>query len=91
MAMWTDKKEFIFKAVEEMYTDVASRPGAVFHFPTGRLSSRVADCRSRTSRSACQSRTSHVPIHACGPSVWSGPLWKRTTCRCYGRLVSTSK
>jgi SAM-dependent methyltransferase len=37
MAMWSDKKEFIFKAVEEMYTDVASRPGAVFHFPTGRL------------------------------------------------------
>ena len=37
MAMWSDKKEFIFRAVEEMYTDVASRPGAVFHFPTGRL------------------------------------------------------
>ena len=37
MAMWSGKKEFVFKAVEEMYTDVASRPGAVFHFPTGRL------------------------------------------------------
>jgi SAM-dependent methyltransferase len=37
MALWSDKKEFIFKAVEEMYTDVASRPGTVFHFPTGRL------------------------------------------------------
>ena len=37
MALWSDKKDFIFKAVEEMYTDVASRPGAVFHFPTGRL------------------------------------------------------
>ena len=37
MATWSDKKEFILKAVEEMYTDVASRPGAVFHFPTGRL------------------------------------------------------
>ena len=37
MARWSDKKEFIFKAVEEMYTDVACRPGAVFHFPTGRL------------------------------------------------------
>jgi ubiquinone/menaquinone biosynthesis C-methylase UbiE len=36
MALWSDKKEFIFKAVEEMYTDVASRPGTVFHFPTGR-------------------------------------------------------
>jgi SAM-dependent methyltransferase len=39
MAMWSGNKEFIFKAVEEMYTDVASRPGAVFHFPTGRLAS----------------------------------------------------
>ncbi len=37
MALWSNKKEFIFKAVEEMYTNVASRPGAVFHFPTGRL------------------------------------------------------
>jgi SAM-dependent methyltransferase len=37
MARWSDKKEFIFKAVEEMYTDVACRPGALFHFPTGRL------------------------------------------------------
>jgi arsenite methyltransferase len=37
VAMWSDKKAFIFKAVDEMYTDVASRPGAVFHFPTGRL------------------------------------------------------
>jgi SAM-dependent methyltransferase len=37
LALWSDKKEFIFKAVEDMYTDVASRPGAVFHFPTGRL------------------------------------------------------
>jgi SAM-dependent methyltransferase len=36
MALWSDKKEFIFKAVEEMYTDVASRPDMAFHFPTGR-------------------------------------------------------
>ncbi len=36
MARWSDNKEFIFKAVEEMYTDVASRPDTVFHFPTGR-------------------------------------------------------
>jgi len=35
--MWSDKKELILKAVEELYTDVAARPGAVFHFPTGRL------------------------------------------------------
>jgi len=37
MAMWSSNRDFIFKAVEEMYTDVASRPTAVFHFPTGRL------------------------------------------------------
>jgi len=37
MAMWSAKREFILKAVEEMYTDVALRPGARFHFPTGRL------------------------------------------------------
>ena len=36
MALWSDKKEFIFKAVDEMYTDVASHPDTVFHFPTGR-------------------------------------------------------
>jgi arsenite methyltransferase len=37
MARWSENKAFIFKAVEEMYTDVASHPGTVFHFPTGRL------------------------------------------------------
>ncbi len=36
MALWSHKKEFIFKAVDEMYTDVASPPDTVFHFPTGR-------------------------------------------------------
>src|SRR5512134_2755391 len=36
MALWSDKREFIFKAVDEMYTDVASHPDTVFHFPTGR-------------------------------------------------------
>jgi ubiquinone/menaquinone biosynthesis C-methylase UbiE len=36
VALWSEKKEFIFKAVEEMYTDVASHPDTVFHFPTGR-------------------------------------------------------
>jgi ubiquinone/menaquinone biosynthesis C-methylase UbiE len=30
-------REFIFKAVEQMYTDVATQPGRIFHFPTGRL------------------------------------------------------
>jgi arsenite methyltransferase len=37
VVIWSDKKDLIFKAVEEMYTDVASRPGTAFHFPTGRL------------------------------------------------------
>lgn len=37
VAIVSNKKEFIFKAVAEMYTDVASHPGKVFHFPTGRL------------------------------------------------------
>jgi arsenite methyltransferase len=37
MAMWSQNKEFIFRAVEEMYSEVASRPSAAFHFPTGRL------------------------------------------------------
>ncbi len=31
-----DKKDSIFKAVSEMYTDVASCPSRQFHFPTGR-------------------------------------------------------
>ena len=37
VAVFSDKKEFIFKAVVDMYTDVATHPGKVFHFPTGRL------------------------------------------------------
>lgn len=37
VAIVSNKKEVIFKAVAEMYTDVASNPGKVFHFPTGRL------------------------------------------------------
>jgi len=28
MALWSNNREFIFKAVEELYIDVASRPGA---------------------------------------------------------------
>jgi ubiquinone/menaquinone biosynthesis C-methylase UbiE len=31
-----EKKDSIFKAVSEMYTDVASHPTRQFHFPTGR-------------------------------------------------------
>lgn len=37
VAMVSDKREFIFKAVREMYSDVAEHPGKQFHFPTGRL------------------------------------------------------
>jgi SAM-dependent methyltransferase len=37
VAIFSDKKEFIFKAVCEMYADVALHPGKTFHFPTGRL------------------------------------------------------
>ncbi len=35
-ALTDTKKETIFKAVSEMYTDVASNPQKIFHFPTGR-------------------------------------------------------
>lgn len=37
VAIVSNKKEFIFRAVSDMYTDVARNPGKVFHFPTGRL------------------------------------------------------
>jgi arsenite methyltransferase len=37
VAVFSDKKEFIFKAVADMYTEVAAHPEKTFHFPTGRL------------------------------------------------------
>lgn len=37
VAIASDKREFIFKAVADMYTDVATHPEKAFHFPTGRL------------------------------------------------------
>jgi ubiquinone/menaquinone biosynthesis C-methylase UbiE len=37
VAIFSDKKAFIFQAVQDMYTDVATQPGKAFHFPTGRL------------------------------------------------------
>jgi SAM-dependent methyltransferase len=37
VAIFSDKREFIFKAVADMYTDVAAHPEKTFHFPTGRL------------------------------------------------------
>lgn len=37
VAIVSNKKEFIFRAVAEMYTEVARYPLKGFHFPTGRL------------------------------------------------------
>jgi SAM-dependent methyltransferase len=37
VAIVSNKREFIFKAVADMYTDVAQHPLKGFHFPTGRL------------------------------------------------------
>lgn len=37
VAIVSDKREFIFRAVAEMYTEVARHPLKGFHFPTGRL------------------------------------------------------
>jgi SAM-dependent methyltransferase len=37
VAILSDKKTFIFQAVRDMYTEVATQPGKGFHFPTGRL------------------------------------------------------
>jgi SAM-dependent methyltransferase len=37
VAILSDKKAFIFHAVQEMYADVAACPDKTFHFPTGRL------------------------------------------------------
>ena len=36
VAIVSNRKESIFKAVADMYTDVAAHPGKAFHFPTGR-------------------------------------------------------
>lgn len=36
VAILSDNREFIIRAVKDMYTDVASNPGKEFHFPTGR-------------------------------------------------------
>ena len=37
VAIVSNKREFIFRAVADMYTDVAQHPLKGFHFPTGRL------------------------------------------------------
>jgi SAM-dependent methyltransferase len=37
VAILSDKREFIFRAVTDMYTEVARHPLKGFHFPTGRL------------------------------------------------------
>lgn len=36
VAIFSDKKEFIFRAVSDMYADVARNPSKMFHFPTGK-------------------------------------------------------
>ena len=36
VAIVSNRKESIFRAVADMYTDVAAHPGKRFHFPTGR-------------------------------------------------------
>jgi len=36
VAILSDNREFIIRAVKEMYTDVAGHPEKEFHFPTGR-------------------------------------------------------
>ena len=36
VAILSDNREFIIRAVKEMYTDVAGHPDKEFHFPTGR-------------------------------------------------------
>lgn len=37
VAIFSDRKAFIFRAVTEMYGQVARHPDRTFHFPTGRL------------------------------------------------------
>jgi arsenite methyltransferase len=37
VAILGGSRAFIFKAVEQMYTEVATQPERTFHFPTGRL------------------------------------------------------
>ena len=37
VAIFSNNKEFIFKTVSDMYTDVAQHPDKTFHFPTGRI------------------------------------------------------
>ena len=36
VAILSNQREVIFDAVRRMYTDVATKPGNEFHFPTGR-------------------------------------------------------
>ncbi len=36
VAILSDNRDFIIRAVKDMYTDVAGNPGKEFHFPTGR-------------------------------------------------------
>ena len=54
-------REFIFKAVEQMYTDVATQPGRTFHFPTGRLACLLSDTRENCSTGFRRRRSNRLP------------------------------
>ncbi len=41
VAIVSNKREAILKAVEDMYTEVANRPAQPFHFPTGRRAAEL--------------------------------------------------
>jgi arsenite methyltransferase len=41
VAIVSNKREAILKAVEDMYTEVANRPARLFHFPTGRQAAEL--------------------------------------------------
>ena len=41
VAIVSNKREAILKAVEDMYTEVANRPAHPFHFPTGRRAAEL--------------------------------------------------
>ena len=53
VALVSNKREFIFKAVADMYTDVARHPLKGFHFPTGRLACLFVGYPATRSTSRC--------------------------------------
>ena len=53
-------RAFIFKAVEQMYTEVATQPGRTFHFPTAGSPAPSSDTRETCSIGSRQRRPSHL-------------------------------